>query len=115
MVCLSRPENAACTVRSGISPGYRPVIACLQQCVASLAAIIDGLHPRAMPRNALLHVFLSFCPTLSLWTRLCRLYLLWSCARAFALAKHSLQNQDVGLPRPRGALCAELEPRHTAS
>ncbi len=111
MVRLSRPASTACTVRSGISPGYRPVIARLQQWVAALAAIIDGLHKKAIPRNALPLVFLSLCPSHSSRVRSYGVYPLSSCAGAFALAMHSIQNQGAGLSRPLGAVCADFDRR----
>lgn len=114
MVRLSRPASTACTVRSGTSPGYRPIIARLQQWVAAVAAIIDGSHKKTMPRNALLHVFLSICPLLSPRSHSYGVYPLASCAQVFALAMHSIQNQGAGLSRPLGAVCADFDRRQAS-
>jgi hypothetical protein len=111
MVRLPRPENTACTVRSGTSPGCRPVIAHLQQWVSALAAIIDGLHKKAIPRNALPYLLLVSCPLVFSRTHLYRVFPRSSCAGDFALAMHTLQNQGAGLSRPLGAVCAALERR----
>ena len=127
MVRLSRPASAACTVRSGTSPGCRPVTARLLRRGAALAAIIDGSLEKAMPRNALAQHLLSFCPSFSIRTRAHGVYPLSSCARVFALAMHSIQNQGAGLSWPLGALRADFvrrlasvaagcrQPRHITS
>lgn len=114
MVRLSRPVSAACTVRSGTSPGYRPIIARLHQWAVALAAIIDGSHKKTIPRNVLPHVFLSICPSLPSWTRSYAVYPLPSCAGVFALAMHSIQNQGAGLSRPLGAVRADFDRRQAS-
>lgn len=104
MVRLSRPASTAPAVRPGISPGCRPVIARLHQWAVALLAIIDGLHKKTMPRNALAYVFLSLCPSFPARIPFLGVYPLVSRARGFALALHSIQNQGAGLSRPLDAV-----------
>ncbi|MBM7398776.1 hypothetical protein JOE27_003531 [Pseudomonas sp. M5] len=89
MVRLSRPESAACAVRSGI-PAVPARINCA---VVALAAIIDALRFWTTPRSAVSLPFLYSCPSNSLRTRLFPVYPLCSCVGVFALATHSIQNQ----------------------
>lgn len=111
MVRLSRPASTACTVRSGTSPGYRPVIARLPEQGAALAAIIDGSPKKAIPRNALAPHLLPVSLSLRARGHAHRVPALPPCARGFALASDTIQNQGAGLSRPLGAVRADFARR----